>query len=86
MRHDFEAIGFAIMRREHNQCLDKSRMHRFVSWFGTEPICLKQVFRHSRDKHHLVFCAVLVIEQIKIQNGQPPFQVTEYLDPILAWE
>jgi DDE superfamily endonuclease len=48
--------------------------------------CLKQVFRHSRDKHHLVFRAVLVIEQIKIQNGQPPFQVTDYLDPILAWE
>ena len=48
--------------------------------------CLKQVFRHPRDKHHLVFRAVLVIEQIKIQNGQPPFQVTEYLDPIFAWE
>jgi hypothetical protein len=39
-RHDFEAIGFAIMRREHNRCSDKSRMHRFVSWFGAEPIYL----------------------------------------------
>eukprot|EP00957_Ditylum_brightwellii_P173127 13180079-Ditylum_brightwellii.AAC.1 len=25
-------------------------------------------FRHSLKKHHLVFCAVLVIEQIKIQH------------------
>jgi hypothetical protein len=38
--HDFEAIGFAIMRREHNRCSDKSRMHRFVSWFGAKPIYL----------------------------------------------
>jgi hypothetical protein len=39
-QHDFEAIGFAIMRREHNRSSDKSRMHRFVSWFGAEPIYL----------------------------------------------
>jgi hypothetical protein len=37
---DFEVIGFAIMHREHNRSSDKSRMHRFVSWFGAEPIYL----------------------------------------------
>jgi len=47
---------------------------------------MKQVFRHSRVKHHLIFRAVLVIEQIKIQNGQTPFQVNDYVDPIIAWE
>ena len=39
-QHDFEAIGFAIMRREHNRSSDKSHMHRFVSWFGAQPIYL----------------------------------------------
>ena len=43
---------------------------------------MKRVFRHNRDKHHLVFRSVLVIEQIKIQNGRPPFQVDPVVDPI----
>ena len=47
---------------------------------------VKQVFRHPREKHNLAFCAVAVIEQIKIENGQPPFQVDEVVDPTLCWE
>ena len=47
---------------------------------------MKQIFRHSRDKHHLVFRAVLVIEQLKIMNGRPPFQVDPVVDPMVAWE
>lgn len=47
---------------------------------------MKQVFRHSRHKHHFIFRAVTVIEQIKIMNGSPPFQVADVVDPMLAWE
>lgn len=43
-------------------------------------------FRHSKDKHHLVFRAVAVIEQIKIMNGRPPFQCDVVVDPIIQWE
>ena len=65
--HDFEAIGFAIMRREHNQSSDKSRMHRFVSWFGAEPIYLSITWHklaksgwlehagHEANPEHLVW-------------------------------
>jgi len=47
---------------------------------------MKQGFRHSLDKHYLVFRAALVIEQIKIQSDKPPFQVDAVVDPIIAWE
>eukprot|EP00957_Ditylum_brightwellii_P081153 6173846-Ditylum_brightwellii.AAC.1 len=43
---------------------------------------MKCVFRHNCDKHHLVFHSVLVIAQIKIQNGRLPFQVDPVVDPI----
>eukprot|EP00957_Ditylum_brightwellii_P034421 2611180-Ditylum_brightwellii.AAC.1 len=46
---------------------------------------MKQVFHHQ-SKHHFVFCAVLAIEQTKIMNGQPPFQVEKVDDPALQWE
>ena len=42
---------------------------------------LKNVFRHDITKHHIVFGAIAVIEQIKIQNGRPPFQAFGYVDP-----
>ena len=45
---------------------------------------LKNVFCHSHLKYHTVFRAVLVIEQIKIQNGQPPFQVEEINNPVMS--
>jgi hypothetical protein len=44
---------------------------------------LKAEFRHNRWKHHLVFRAVIVIEQIKFENGSPPFQVHNYIDPVM---
>ena len=54
---------------------------RVKNWQSTA-----QVFRHHRDKHHIVFRAVLVIEQVKIENGKPPFQVEKINDPLLLWE
>lgn len=41
---------------------------------------LQSVFRHNRDKHHLVFESVLVLEQLAIENGHEPFQVHNYFD------
>ena len=38
---------------------------------------LKNVFHHDITKHHIVFGAIAVIEQ----NGRPPFQTFEYVDP-----
>jgi len=43
-------------------------------------------FRHNKNKHHLVFRAVAVIEQIKIMNGRPPFQCDVVVDPVIQWE
>lgn len=45
---------------------------------------LKQVFRHGRRKHHLVFQSIVVLTQIAMENGQAPFQVTTYRDPAYA--
>ncbi len=45
---------------------------------------LNGAYRHDRWKHHLaVFRAVIVIEQIKFENGSPPFQVFNYIDPVV---
>ena len=43
-------------------------------------------FRHNRLKHHLVFQAVLVGGQIKLQNGRPAFQVDPIGGPACFWE
>ena len=47
---------------------------------------MSTTFRHDKGKHHLVFRAVAVIEQIKFMNGQPPFQCDVVVDPIIQWE
>ena len=43
---------------------------------------LSEMFRHGRDKHYIAFRSVLVLEQIKIENGHPPFQVGALGDQI----
>ena len=69
----------------HRRAMSKIRARhetvnsRFKS-FG----CLKQIFRHSRDTHHLVTKATLALTQIDICNGHPLFQVTGYNDPIFV--
>ena len=45
---------------------------------------LKQIFRHHRNKHHIVFKCILVLTQIDIETGNPPFQVTGYHDSAFA--
>ena len=43
---------------------------------------LKKEFRHDRNDHHYFFRSVIVMEQIKIKNGNPPSKITNYIDPI----
>lgn len=44
---------------------------------------LKNVFRHGSEKHHIAFRSVLVLVEISIENGCPPFQVENLGDPII---
>ena len=44
---------------------------------------LKDRYRHPLNKHHVIFRAIVVIEQIRIENGHPPFQVKDYSDNLL---
>ena len=43
---------------------------------------LKKEFRHDRNDHHYFFRSAIVMEQIKIENGNPPFKITNYIDLI----
>jgi hypothetical protein len=44
---------------------------------------LKQCYRHCRHTHNFVFRSVIVIEQIKMNLGEKPFQIVNYIDPVL---
>ena len=48
--------------------------------------CMSTRFRHDKEKHHEVFKAVVILEQIKITHGNPPFQCDVVVDPICQWE
>jgi hypothetical protein len=54
---------------------------RIKSWSSC-----RQIFRHSHHKHHLVLRSVMVIEQIKMQNGKPAFQIKPITDPVCYWD
>ena len=41
-------------------------------------------YRHGLNKHGIIFQAVLVIEQLSMENGHPPFQITNYVDSAIA--
>jgi len=43
---------------------------------------LKQIFRHDINKHHIAFRSVLVIEQMRIQEGHCLFEVNDLDDQI----
>jgi DDE superfamily endonuclease len=67
---------------EHGKAMNQARArheatnHRLKTWKS-----LKQVFRHGRQKHHLVFRSAVVLTQIAMEHGRAPFQVTNYRDP-----
>eukprot|EP00957_Ditylum_brightwellii_P129979 9913332-Ditylum_brightwellii.AAC.1 len=41
---------------------------------------------HCHMKRHLVFWTVLVVEQIKLHNGRPAFQVDHIEDQACCWD
>jgi len=44
--------------------------------------CLAGRFRNDIHKHVLCFEAAVAIVQLEIENGEPPYQVKEYYDPL----
>ena len=45
--------------------------------------CLKHSYRHDRHTHNYVFRSVVVLEQLKMNLGYKPFQINNYIDPIV---
>jgi hypothetical protein len=54
-RHDFEAMGLAMMRREHSRAREKTKKRRFCSWFGAEPVYLAIAWRKLHKSGWLEF-------------------------------
>lgn len=54
-RHDFEAMGFEFMRREHSRAGKKTRKRRFTSWFGAEPVFVAITWRKLHESGWLDF-------------------------------
>jgi len=74
-----DAISF-----DHYNAMNKARArHETVNGrIKTWGIC-KFVYRHDIKKHHLVVRGAAVIEMLKMQLGDGPFQVGDLEDPIL---
>ena len=69
---------------QHREAMNVARaQHETVNGRLKNRGILKQVFQHGRDKHHIAFRSVLVLTQIAIENGSPPFQVDDMGDPIV---
>ena len=70
--------------RDTRKAIDRARSrHESINSRLKKWGCHKETFRHSRNKHHIIFRAVIVIEQLSIENGRAPFQVTTYSDTAL---
>ena len=69
---------------EHLELMNTARArHEMINGRLKQWRILKHVFRHERKKHSIAFQSVCVIEQIKIENGHPPFQVLDLADRII---
>lgn len=70
---------------KHRQAMKRARArHETINGRLKKWRILKDVFRHRILKHNYIFRCVLVIVQIEIENGNAPFQVTNYYDPATA--
>jgi hypothetical protein len=72
-RQHFYAMGCA---RDRHETINRRIRH----WSA-----LNGPYRKNRHDHHWLFRSIVVLEQIKIENGSPPFQVLNYIDPIVVW-
>ena len=69
------------INRAHQKAMSNARarhetINRRLKTWGI----LKQFFRNKLDKHHIAFRSALVLEEIAIENGRPPFQVAHMRD------
>jgi hypothetical protein len=69
---------------QHTEAMNNARArHETINGCLKTWAILKNVFSHHRDKHHIAFRSVLVLVQIEIESGYPPFQVDNLGDPII---
>ena len=72
---------------EHGDQMNVTRAcHETVNGHTKSWHCMSDLWQHEKEKHHLVFGAVIVVGQLKIMHGESPFQVDAAVDPITAWE
>lgn len=57
-QHEFETMGFAIMRREKSKAGEKTRNRRFISFFGAEPVFIAITWRKLYDSGWLEYAGV----------------------------
>lgn len=70
--------------QQHRKAMGKARArHETLNGRLKKWQSLGNVYRHSIHKHHLVFRAIIVIEQMNIENGSILFQVGNYRDSAL---
>lgn len=69
--------NFFILPNDHNHTLHKLIMsrHETVNKRLKQFRILKHEFRHSLDKHPMVFHAVANVTQLMLQNGEPLFTI-----------
>ena len=66
---DYKNLKAMNVSRAHHEKLNG----RLKSWD-----ILSGLYLHNRDKHYLIFRSIIVLENIKIPSGHPPFHVTSY--------
>ena len=65
-----------FVSQSDNKAKKKSRLrHETINRRIKQFNCMSSVYRHNREKHHLIFQAVAVITQISFESGESPFQV-----------
>ena len=75
--------GLDKRNRQHSYAMGCARdRHETINARMKTWGALKLPFRHDRHDHHYFFQSVMVIEQIKIENGSKPFEVINYIDPV----
>jgi DDE superfamily endonuclease len=71
------------LSEDHGKLMNTARArHETINGRLKVWMILKYLFRHPLVKHHIAFRAVLVLEQIEIENGHRPFQVQDHNDPM----
>ncbi len=81
---------YKIKSRHHERAMSVARArHETVNKMLKKWGALKCCFHHHRSKHHLVFCAVVVLTQLSMDTGYSrPFQLNDFRceDPVFGFD